>query len=195
MGVLLNLTEEYFKKTKRTEDFTEFDKYLYSVEWVDLGHPKYLFAKTDFKRDKEKLTYCENDALNAIEVYDILENMNPVYKPMTRSTFFWLVENCECTLSYISSFSVEKMTFKKGTTGIDMISPGSCHFYYWFAYECKKELARKVFPLDKYYMSWFSFMPSDFENKDKIKKSGKKLEYILEPENKCFFIKMMKLKK
>ena len=34
---------------KRQEDITKFDKYLPTIEWVDMGHPDYLYAKYDFQ--------------------------------------------------------------------------------------------------------------------------------------------------
>ena len=46
---------------KRQEDISQFDLYLKNVEWVDMGHPDYLYAKYDYPtiNDEDELTLQE----------------------------------------------------------------------------------------------------------------------------------------
>lgn len=96
MGVLKNITDEYFNETTREEDMTDFKKHLKTVEWVDLGHPKFLFSKEDFlKRPDVYRQYhqlSDNDLFNANEIMEIKNSLPDNMRLMTKSTCWWLFE-------------------------------------------------------------------------------------------------------
>ena len=72
--------------SKREEDVSEFERYLRDVEWVDLGHPDFLFAKKDFRpvlHDEIKLIDTEllpdNIGIITLEAYqEICKNCNTI---------------------------------------------------------------------------------------------------------------------
>lgn len=66
-------------------DFSELLKYFDEVEWVDIGHPKYLFAKYD---------------LGEIKVKELLKTQNPQFLPenikyINLRLLKWVAEKCE----------------------------------------------------------------------------------------------------
>lgn len=96
MGVLKNITDEYFGGITREEDMTDFKKHLKTVEWVDLGHPKFLFSKEDFlKRPEVFYKYHQlgdEDLFSANEIMEIKNSLPDNMRLMTKSTCSWLFE-------------------------------------------------------------------------------------------------------
>ena len=80
------INERLFKKSidrvksgeKRTEDLTEIDYYINEIEWVDLGHPDYLFSAHDKKfKIIDILDYKWDEKINYMDekIHDwILDN-------------------------------------------------------------------------------------------------------------------------
>lgn len=98
MGILLNLTKEYFGELMRKEEETDFDIYFKNIEWVDMGHPKYLFADTDFKYDTTRKEYDYRECLSTISefIYVIKKlkiGVDKKYRLMKREDMLWLLEN------------------------------------------------------------------------------------------------------
>ena len=71
---------------KRLGDITEFDKYLKTVEWVDIGHPKYLFAKYD----------CEK-YFDVKDIENIINELPKNIKIAGKKEFDYLTK-CDCTI-------------------------------------------------------------------------------------------------
>lgn len=75
------------RTSKREEDKTYIDRYIETIEWVDIGNPDYLFAKYDF-----------NDSEFSVE-----ELLNTEYPKgvglMNSDEFYYVKENCELFLA------------------------------------------------------------------------------------------------
>ena len=84
MGVLKNITDEYFGLSQRDEDKHPFEKYIEKVEWVDIGNRKYLFAKTDFEDNTL-------EPKELLEIFKVIEKYNGEYLPMTKDVFKWIL--------------------------------------------------------------------------------------------------------
>ena len=81
------INERLFKKSidrvksgeKRTEELTEIDDYIKETEWVDLGHPDYLFSA----HDKE------------FKIIDILDyKWDEKINYMDEKIHDWILDNC-----------------------------------------------------------------------------------------------------
>ena len=62
---------------KRIEDITEFDKYIETIEWVDMGDSEYLYAKFDYDEmfsmeDLSKLKLPEGISIATTEEINIV---------------------------------------------------------------------------------------------------------------------------
>ena len=82
---------------RRQENKTVIDDYLKSIEWVDMGHPDVLFAKTDYKND-----------LSLDDIEKIEANLPEGVSIMKDYLYSWVNRNCmhfRSTLSYISPYN------------------------------------------------------------------------------------------
>lgn len=95
MGVLKNLTDEYFKKTMREEDVTPFDRYMKTVKWVDMGHPKFLFAENEIHKDIDYSSHRVSEK----ELFNFNENYKGEYELMDERVMKWLLENNSFSLT------------------------------------------------------------------------------------------------
>ena len=75
---------------KRLENKTPIDDYLKTIEWVDLGHPKYLFAKYDYGySDRHRYSY-----LSLNEVEKIIGNLPKGISYLQKPVVDWIKEEC-----------------------------------------------------------------------------------------------------
>ncbi len=62
-----------------------------------MGHPKYLFAKKDFKRNVAREEYADEDHMTFSEFKDMIKKLKlgwrKDYKLMRREDMLWLLEN------------------------------------------------------------------------------------------------------
>lgn len=195
MGILLNLTEEYFKDEKRSEDMTEFDKYLDEVEWVDLGHPKYLFAKKDFCEDYTQ-EYDSKNFLTTYDLYEYTKDIKSRYKFITKDVMLWLLENTSIDWDYFTTNSgnitLQRIILKKDDKdieinmfhqGVSNFETGTPRVRFRYAYEFEKKD-------DKYYVSWFEINPYNIKGNV----YEKELEIVDFPKLSLFKIKILKTK-
>lgn len=68
----------------------EFTEYFYNIEWVDLGHPDYLFAKDD---------YVNGISFNDFENLILPEDVEIINSDLVD----WLTFNCDIFKDYIDS--------------------------------------------------------------------------------------------
>lgn len=73
---------------KRLGERTPFDDYIPTIEWVEMGHPDYLFAKDDFIED-ELMTIDEIRKLKLPDGIEIVDE----------DTFRYLFDTTKYTLS------------------------------------------------------------------------------------------------
>ena len=72
---------------KELEDITDINEYIDTVEWVDMGHPKYLFAKYD----------CEK-YFDINDIKKIIEILPQNIKIAGKREFDFLTKECDCTI-------------------------------------------------------------------------------------------------
>ena len=73
---------------ERLGNRTPFGDYLKTVEWVDMGHPKYLFTKYDYDK-----------FLSVKDIEDIIKEELPKnIKIADKKEFDYLTETCDCTI-------------------------------------------------------------------------------------------------
>ena len=93
MGILRKIADEYFGNRRREEDKNDFDRYFETINWVDMGHPKYLFSDKDFKRDLKRTEYGKDDYMSPEEMLYVKERyVSGAYDFMDRRTMKRLLE-------------------------------------------------------------------------------------------------------
>ena len=77
---------------KRLEDSTDFDIYVNSdeIEWVDMGHPKYLFAKYDYEKP-----------FDVKDIEGIIKRLPKNIKIAGKKEFDYLTQNCKYFTDYL----------------------------------------------------------------------------------------------
>ena len=76
---------------RRIEDLNEFDEYLRTgIEWVDMGHPKYLFAKYDYEK-----------YFDVKDIEDIIRILPKDIKVAGKKEFDYLTQNCKYFADYL----------------------------------------------------------------------------------------------
>jgi hypothetical protein len=198
MSVIKNITTEYFGDVKRDEDITPFDRYMETVEWVDMGHPKYFFAKTDFlKRPDVYEKYKQigdNDEFSAIEICDLLENIRQYEgcSLMTKPTFWWLMKKNDFELirgKQLNGLSKEKMLITKPGTDISIDL-----FLDWKSFD-DTYISNSVKRGEYYYIDKYTFSPTiEKRYVDSTTKSGKNNDFIPNPDKCQFLFKLIKEK-
>ena len=74
---------------KRLGDITDFDKYVPTIKWVDMGHPEYLFAEYDFEKrgmtanEIEHLKLPEGVSMMSSDVFKELCKIKDIFKRAT----------------------------------------------------------------------------------------------------------------
>ena len=104
---------------KRLGDKSPIDNYLKNIEWVDLGHREYLFAKLDFE-----------DRFTTEELLQIKKSLPNGIKMLTRSQHTWLKKKCLLNenkkdgVTFTSEINGEKIYFNN-------LNPDESHFVYY----------------------------------------------------------------
>ena len=89
-------------KSDRMEDKHPFGDYYKEIEWVDLGHPKYLFAKLDYpikypndvKHDGTFYKTKEKLLLSINELFKILKKLPNDEMMLNETALNWLKKKC-----------------------------------------------------------------------------------------------------
>lgn len=117
---------------KRAEDKTEFEDYINEIEWVDMGHPEYLFAKYDYYNplsinDIINTKYPDNISICPKEVFRFLikdtnrnkvqlkdspynyKNFSYVFSYNSSITNQYIYFNIDFATEYITDINVEEL--------------------------------------------------------------------------------------
>lgn len=81
---------------KRIEDMSDFEKYLNHVEWMDIGHEEYLFAKYDIYEEPNANYYEDtrnNFLFSIVEIKDIEKSLPKGVYIMNDDDIEWIKEN------------------------------------------------------------------------------------------------------
>lgn len=92
MGFLSKTLGRSHKDEKRIEDSIPFDTYIKKIEWIDLGHKNFLFAKYDFPLD---YTRTDENLLSIEEILEIEKRLPSNIHIITKSNLEWLKHNCK----------------------------------------------------------------------------------------------------
>lgn len=163
MGILKKITDEYFGDEMRDEDKHPLNKYLRTVKWVDIGHRKYLFAKTDFENN----SFSPEDL---VDIFDVLKKYNDEYTVMGRQTFQWILKKKDVKLKLDNVDKKRSIVVydENGNEEIEIMAPDILgKSYVGFATNCKEEYYGKAFNLDYFFFFLESFKYSTkWERKD-----------------------------
>lgn len=186
MGILKNITDEYFGLSQRDEDKHPFEKYIENVEWVDIGNRKYLFAKTDF----EDNTF-ESKELS--EIFKVIEKYNGEYLPMTKDVFKWILNMKTIDIDW-RKYTMDKILVydKNGNEEMEIKIPEIGGYKdVWFMTKC--DLSKTGL---YYIMDYYSFINTN--SVEKLNKCRKPESHEVYSSTSVlgnrFGIKLMKLK-
>lgn len=83
--------------TKRLEDKSEFDRYIETIEWVDMGHPNCLYAKYDFGTYDD---FFKEEKFSLIEVLNIQKSLPEGITTMNIDELLEIKYNCYLSSSH-----------------------------------------------------------------------------------------------